>query len=104
MSLRPISAEWEKFASVFLPENAPEVQRIHMRFAFFAGAASLNSLLLKNAHSPDDATIDVETQTENIKKIFEAATHESNLFLESLMLATELRKELDKTSENAPSA
>lgn len=90
MNLKPISAEWEKFAEVFLPPHAPKMQRLHMRLAFFAGAASLNGLLLKSAHTPDDVTIDVKTKEENIKRIFEAVNEESSLFLECIMMAEDL--------------
>lgn len=104
MSSKPISAAWEQFAKVFLPPNVPEMQRIQLRFAFFGGAASMTSLLLKKAHSPDDPTIDIHVREENIKKTFEAVIAESTLFLEGVALGTELSEGFEKAMKNAPSA
>lgn len=35
-----IATLWDEFAAQFLPSNAPEMQRRHLRIAFFGGAAA----------------------------------------------------------------
>jgi hypothetical protein len=42
---RTLYDEWFEFARQCIPEQAPEVQRVEMRRAFYAGAAVLFSLV-----------------------------------------------------------
>lgn len=49
-----IAAWWDDFAARVLPEDAPEVQRVEMRRAFYAGVASLLITQKKLADLTDD--------------------------------------------------
>lgn len=52
-----IGREWEAFAASVLPPDAHATQRVEMRRAFFAGAATALSLLANLADSPEDAAV-----------------------------------------------
>lgn len=42
-----IDAEWRSYAEVVLPADAPEIQRVETRRAFYAGASTLLGAILK---------------------------------------------------------
>lgn len=54
--MNTIAAKWEKFVIDVLPKDAPAVQRVEMRRAFYAGAASLLNIQTKIAD--DDVSMD----------------------------------------------
>lgn len=56
MSRKLLDAHWRSFAESVLPVNAPMVQRMEMRRAFYAGARALLTGIMTNLGGGDDAT------------------------------------------------
>lgn len=54
--MRSVKNEWDSFEKSIIPIGAPEIQRIEMRRAFYAGATSLLQLMLDLGE--DDVTED----------------------------------------------
>jgi hypothetical protein len=53
-----IEREWLEFARTILPADAHESQRVEMRRAFFAGAATALHLLAGLAEAPEDRAVE----------------------------------------------
>jgi hypothetical protein len=53
---RSLADEWNDFDRLIVPRDAPEVQRIEMRRAFYAGAATMFSLISGGLDSDKEPT------------------------------------------------
>lgn len=53
--MNTIADEWDEFAKHVVPPDAPDVQRVEMRVAFYAGATALLWLGARIAGFSDDA-------------------------------------------------
>lgn len=47
---------WREYERTVLPKDAPAIQRLECRRAFFAGAASLYGVVMKNLSPGEDNT------------------------------------------------
>lgn len=64
---KPIEQMWDGFAKMVVPASAPEVQRVEMRKAFYAGASALFTLMVKSmSDGPDEMPEDMALM-ENIQ-------------------------------------
>jgi len=54
-----LAAEWVLFESDCIPKDAPEIQRIEMRRAFYAGMESFLALQCKTANQSEDACVEL---------------------------------------------
>jgi hypothetical protein len=69
---RPIiETEWRNFAERVLPVDAPDVQRVEMRRAFFAGAISLFHALVTGMSPGDEPTDADMAKMDSIKAEFD---------------------------------
>lgn len=57
--LNTLDAEWRSFESGCIPKEAPEIQRIEMRRAFYAGMESFLALQCKTANQSEDACVEL---------------------------------------------
>jgi hypothetical protein len=68
---RSLADEWAEFSRLIVPRNAPEVQRVEMRRAWYAGAAAMFGLMtggLDADHEPTDLDVAyVESLSEEIE-------------------------------------
>jgi hypothetical protein len=66
-----IETEWRNFAERVLPADAPDVQRVEMRRAFYAGAIALFHALVTGM-DPGDETTDADlARMDSIKAEFD---------------------------------
>jgi hypothetical protein len=69
---RPIiETEWRNFAELVLPVNAPTVQHVEMRCAFYAGAMSLFHALITGLDDGEEPTEADIAKMDSIKAEFD---------------------------------
>lgn len=56
MSLGLLAAKWKKFRLLCIPPEAPAIQVIEMRRAFYAGAESLKRVMLDGVSDEEEMT------------------------------------------------
>lgn len=69
---RRVREAWTDFEASVMPKNAPEVQRVGMRWAFYAGALSLFSTIMTMLEPGQDATEADLANMDDLKKEFDA--------------------------------
>jgi hypothetical protein len=78
MPANRINAEWVSYSRQVLPRDAPAVQRIETRRAFYAGAAAMHAILraLGEDDVSEDDGVDVIEETLRELKAFSQAARE----------------------------
>lgn len=67
MARKLVEMEWRQYAERVLPPDAPRVQMMETRRAYYAGAASLLNLIMRHASPGDEITAEDDRLMDDIQ-------------------------------------